>query len=166
MNASEVRFCPRCGSPITQAFRFGKTRPSCPECGWVFFADPKVAVAVLVQNAGMILLVRRANDPQRGKWTLPGGFMDAGEDPRQAAERECLEETGLQVRVNRLLEVVSHPADSPGAHLVLYYQAEYLSGELQPGDDAEQAAYYPLDRMPALAFEAPDTLQHYLSQGK
>jgi len=55
-----------------------------------------VAVAVLIERDGKVLLVRRANTPQKGMWTLPAGFVDAGEDPAQAAERECLEETGLK----------------------------------------------------------------------
>ena len=60
---------------------FGKLRPSCPACRWIYFSDPKVAVALLVVDQGRVLLARRANDPFRGDWTLPGGFVDAGEDP-------------------------------------------------------------------------------------
>ena len=57
---------------------------------------PKVAAGVVLIDADRVLLVRRVNEPYRGRWTLPAGFVDAGEDPRRAAERECLEETGLQ----------------------------------------------------------------------
>ena len=63
-------------------------------------------MAVLVEDDGQVLLVRRANEPQRGLWTLPAGFVDAGEDPVLAAERECLEETGLRVKITGLLDVI------------------------------------------------------------
>lgn len=154
MIEEEVRFCIRCGTPTERRKRFGKVRPVCAACGWVFFPDPKVAVAAIVcDERGQILLVRRANDPQRGLWTMPGGFMDAGEDPRQAAERECLEETGLQVRVDGLLDFVSRPASSMGAHLILYFCASVLTGTLQAGDDAEKTAFFSQEQIPPLAFE-------------
>jgi len=53
-------------------------RSVCPSCGFVHFTDPKVAVIALVTHADKILLARRAVDPAKGKWALPGGYMDAG----------------------------------------------------------------------------------------
>src|SRR5512144_614526 len=109
---TEFTFCPRCATALIREPRFGKERSVCPACGWIHFADPKVAAAVLVEQDGSVLLVRRANEPRRGLWTLPAGFVDAGEDPAQAAARECLEETGLQAQVTDLLTVLSgqeHP---------------------------------------------------------
>ena len=154
MIESGVRFCIRCGAPVEQQQRFGRVRPVCPQCDWVFFPDPKVAVTVLILQDGHILLVQRSNEPRRGCWTLPGGFMDAGEDPRCAAERECLEETGLHVRVTHFLQIIHQKREGPGADLVLYYRAEPLRGELQAGDDAAQVRYFPLTALPELAFIA------------
>ena len=150
--AGEIKYCPRCGTPLAQADRFGRLRPVCPACDWIYFADPKVAAAVLVEREGQVLLVRRANDPQRGLWTLPAGFIDGGEDPRLAAERECLEETGLQVRVTSLLDVMYGLEHPRGAHIIIFYSAETLAGELQPGDDVDAAAFFPRDELPPLAF--------------
>jgi NADH pyrophosphatase NudC (nudix superfamily) len=70
----------------------GRLRPVCPHCGHVHFSDPKVAVGVWIEKDGEILLVRRVNTIGQGKWTLPSGFVDAGEDPGDAAARECLED--------------------------------------------------------------------------
>jgi len=151
---SEANYCLRCGAPLVMAEQFGRQRPTCPACGWVYFADPKVAAAVLVERDGAVLLVRRAMDPERGRWTLPAGFVDAGEDPARAAERECLEETGLRVTVKRLLDVVFGQDHPRGAHIILVYQAEAVAGELTPGDDVDAAAYFPRDRLPELAFSA------------
>lgn len=152
MIADEVNFCPRCGTALVVENRFGRKRPACPHCDWVFFPDPKVAVAVLVEQGGDILLVRRVNDPWRGLWTLPAGFVDAGEDPVLAAERECFEETGLKVKVGELLDVLSGQEHPRGAHIIIFYRAEVISGNLRAGDDADRVGYFPRGDLPPLAF--------------
>ncbi len=136
------------------AERFGRLRPVCPSCGWVYFADPKVAAAVLVEKDGRVLLVRRINEPFRGLWTLPAGFVDAGEDPKAAAERECLEETGLVVHATGVLDIIPGREHPRGADFVIVYRGEVLSGDLQAGDDADQAGWFGLDALPELAFRA------------
>ena len=148
----EINYCLRCGHPVELAEHFGKLRPACPNCGWIYFADPKVAAAALIEQDDQILLVRRVNDPQRGLWTLPAGFVDAGEDPVEAIERECLEETGLQVKVQNLLDVIAGQEHPRGAHILIVYQVRVLSGEPHPGDDADMLAYFSRDHLPELAF--------------
>ena len=120
----------------------------------MYFADPKVAAAVLVEQDGRVLLVRRINEPFRGLWTLPAGFVDAEEDPAQAAARECLEETGLTVRVTRVLEVVAGREHPRGADFVIVYAAEVVSGELAAADDADAADWFARSDLPPLAFKA------------
>ena len=148
----EVNFCLRCGSRLTQAERFGRLRYVCPVCDWVYFADPKVAAAVLVEQDGGVLLVRRVNEPQRGLWSLPAGFIDAGEDPAAAAARECLEETGLQVQVEGLLDVIFGQEHPRGSHILIIYRASVLGGQLSPGDDVDGAAFFSRQALPPLAF--------------
>ncbi len=150
----KIKFCPRCGAAVAHENRFGKLRPICPQCGWIHFSDPKVAAAVLVEQDGRVLLVRRANEPFRGLWTLPAGFVDAGEDPAEAAERECLEETGLSVRVKRVVDVIAGREHPRGADFIIIYAAEILSGELIPADDADAAEWFPRNQLPPLAFRA------------
>jgi 8-oxo-dGTP diphosphatase len=153
MLEKEVNFCPRCGTPVVGAFLFGKDRKTCPACRWIFFADPKVAVAVLVEKDNQVLLVQRDNEPQRGKWTLPAGFVDAGEDPAEAAVRECLEETGLQVRITGLLTLLAGQEHDQGSHILIVYRAEWLGGQLAAGDDASQAGFFDRHHLPPLAFQ-------------
>jgi len=149
----EVKYCQRCGTAMTWQERFGRLRPVCPNCDWTYFPDPKVAAAVLVERDGNVLLVRRAIDPERGKWTLPAGFVDAGEDPARAAERECLEETGLGVHVTGLLDVLYGQEHPRGAHIVIFYQAEIVSGSLRPGDDVDGVDFFERAHLPPLAFK-------------
>ena len=141
----------------------GRLRPACEHCGWVFFPDPKVAVAALITINEKILLVRRTNEPFKGKWSLPAGFMDAEELPEAAVERECLEETGFQVRVLRFFDLISGRTHANGADLLLIFLAEPVSGELNAGDDADDADFFHLQNLPPLAFDNLDYLLHQLT---
>jgi 8-oxo-dGTP diphosphatase len=148
----DINYCVRCGTKLELMERVGAIRPTCPNCEWIYFADPKVAVAALIEKDGKVLLVRRANDPQRGLWSLPAGFVDAGEDPLQAIERECLEETGLRVRTTGLLDVIFGQEHPRGAHILIAYQAEIISGELLASDDVDRASFFSRSALPPLAF--------------
>lgn len=157
MLADEVHYCPRCGEKLVKHRVMEKSRPVCEACGWVYFADPKVATAVLIVEDGKVLLVKRKNSPKQGYWTLPAGFVDAGEDPRDAAVRECLEETGYQVKVIRLIDVIAGQEHSRGAHILILYQGEILGGTQNAGDDAAEVDFFALDDLPPLAFRATET---------
>src|SRR3712207_2379894 len=100
-----ISFCPQCGTAIVERPVGGKPRPACWQCGYVHFADPKVAATVLIEREGKLLLIRRNIDPGLGLWCLPGGFVDFGENPVEAAARECMEEVGLRVENLRLVDV-------------------------------------------------------------
>jgi 8-oxo-dGTP diphosphatase len=164
MLADEVNFCPRCGTELTQAERFGRLRPVCPHCDWVYFADPKVAVAILLEQGSQILMVRRAVDPARGLWTLPAGFVDAGENPERAAERELFEETGLQAQVTDLLDVMYGQEHPRGAHIVIFYRAKLLSGTLRADDDVDQVAFFSRNDLPPLAFSTTERILQKVAQ--
>jgi 8-oxo-dGTP diphosphatase len=151
---AQIKFCPRCATAVTHEEKFGMLRAVCPQCGWIHFLDPKVAAAVLVEQDGRVLLVRRANEPYRGLWTLPAGFVNGGEDPAQAAARECLEETGLVVEVKRVLDVIAGLEHNRGADFLIVYEATIISGQLVPADDADAAEWFAYDALPELAFKA------------
>ena len=159
MARSEFNYCPRCGASVGHELRFGKIRPVCPQCGWIHFVDPKVAAAVLIEQDGRVLLARRAGEPFRGMWTLPAGFINGGEDPAEAAARECLEETGLSVRVKRLVGVYSHPdqlvvyPDGNKAHIVaLHFEAEIIGGEPGLSNETTDFGYFDLEEIQGMDF--------------
>lgn len=147
-----VAFCPRCASPMRTRFVVDKPRRACPACGYVYFTDPKVGVGVAVLNDGKLLLVRRARNPERGKWSLPAGFVDQGEDPGVAAAREALEETGLVVAIDSVIDVYFNPPDQGSASIFILYRATRIEGEPVAGDDADAAGFFGLDQLPELAF--------------
>ena len=145
-------FCIRCGSGVEERFLFERSRPVCPACGWVHFSDPKVAVEILVEQDGQVLLVHRLNEPGKGQWSLPGGYMDSDEEPTRAAERECREETGLEVQVTRLIDVMQDREYANSADVVIAYAASISGGSLRAGDDAAEAAFFPRASLPPIAF--------------
>lgn len=107
-----------------------------------------------MEASGQVLLVRRVNEPYRGAWSLPAGFVNAYEDPARAAERECLEETGLTVSVTGLHEVITGREHERGSDILLLYRARVTGGELRAGDDADLVQFFSRDNLPPLAFRA------------
>ncbi|MBZ0280727.1 MAG: NUDIX domain-containing protein [Anaerolineae bacterium] len=148
----EAHFCAHCGAAMIQQERYGRLRPVCSACGQVVFFDPKVAVCTLIFQDERVLLIQRAGDPKKGFWALPAGFMEWDEDPQDAARRECLEETGLIVQIDRLIDVFYTPDDGGLADIVIAYAASISGGILQAADDAETVGWFTRDSLPELAF--------------
>lgn len=144
------RYCPRCAAPLEEREVAGRLRPQCPNCGYVVFHDPKVAVAVVVGKEGQVLLTKRNHEPGMGHWSFPSGYMDAGEKAEAAAVREVKEETNLDVRIERLLGVYSEEG-SPVVLIV--YGGSLLGGDLAPGPEAEAVGFFDPADLPDLAFD-------------
>lgn len=162
----EFAYCPRCATPLETRPVGDKPRRACPHCGYVYFTDPKVGVGVFVVEEGKVLLVRRRVPPEKGKWSIPAGFLDRGENPMETAVREALEETNLVVEIESLLNVYHNPTVSgPGASIFIMYKARLLGGELRAGDDAAAAAFFELDELPELAFDSTRDAIQQLTQG-
>lgn len=149
---AHIRFCVRCGAEMEVRDLAGLPRKACQRCDHVHFTDPKVGVGVVVLRENRLLLVRRAMEPERGKWALPGGFLDAGEDPRAKAAQEAWEEAGVEVEVTEVVDVFG--GTTGGADLFVLYAARWVSGEPRAGDDADGAAFFDADALPELAFES------------
>ena len=148
--AAAAAYCIRCGTPLATVERRGRALRRCPSCGWTAFADPKVGVGALVVDDDRVLLVRRGVEPGLGRWSVPAGYLDAGEDPAVAVAREVVEETGMTVTVGALLDTVVNPPGL-GASLFLLYAATVTGGRLTAGDDATEAGWFAPDRLPDLA---------------
>ena len=147
----EVKFCPRCGTPAQSRYRFGTLRPVCPACGFIHFANPRVAVALFVADRDRVLLVKRKFAPEQGRWALAAGFVDFGEAPEAGAVREMREETGLDVVIERMLELSFNEADKV---IVILYQARVAGGVLAANDDVEEARWFSGSELPELAFDS------------
>jgi 8-oxo-dGTP diphosphatase len=148
-------FCPRCGKKLAPGR--GRADPfRCAFCGFVKYENPYPGVVVLVQDEDRVLLCRRGPQSfEPGKWCLPGGFMEWDEDFLTTGIRETREETGLEIRIEAVLSVVSN-ALAPHLHtLVVVLLGRVTGGRMTAGDDAVEVRWAPLSGpLPEMAFEA------------
>jgi len=126
----EERFCSRCGKPLTPREEGGRIRAACPGCGHIVFGRFSVGVGGLLFHQRHALLVQRAHDPGKGRWTLPGGYVEEDEAPHVAIVREVLEETGLSVRPRSLM-AIRHAQTPREQNLYLVFSLE-LDGPPEP----------------------------------
>ena len=148
-------FCPYCGLRLTEKFYENRKRLFCSHCNDPIYENPVPATCLVVTDGkGRVLLVQRSVDPQKGLWCLPGGFIELGESPESAALRELYEETGLTGQIHKLLGVMTNPSQLYDSVLLVGYWIKVYSGNLIAGDDACDAAYFPPDSLPEIAFES------------
>ncbi|GLS35100.1 DNA mismatch repair protein MutT [Mesorhizobium tianshanense] len=117
------------------------------------------ASAVVRDEQERILLVQRANPPDKGCWTLPGGRVDPGETLEQAAIREVFEETGLVIRIVRELGQLDVPDGKGGIYEIHDFLAEKIDGKAVAGDDAAAIGWFRNDELSKLPL-TPDLLQY------
>ena len=153
---SVYRFCPCCAGELVQREDFeGRARLACRSCGFVLELNPVLGVAVVLVEDGRILLARRRYTQTAGMWCIPCGKVEQGEDVREAARREFLEETGLEVELVDTLFVHSSFQKPHRPVLGVWFSGRVVGGELTAGDEVQELAFFPLDTPPAdLAFEA------------
>ncbi|MCK4550213.1 MAG: NUDIX hydrolase [Candidatus Krumholzibacteria bacterium] len=154
------KYCPWCGKPLTTRAEDGRVRLYCEAEQRFLYENPVPAsTAVLFDDKDRILLVLRNREPGAGEWSLPGGFVENGESPEDAAKRELLEETGLSAYGPALIDVIYQESVFYGTCLLIIgYSFEGFSGDITPGDDASDARFFPLDELPPLAFESHRTI--------
>ena len=99
-------------------------------------------VGAVITDGGQILLIRRGHEPEAGRWSLPGGRIEAGETDRQALVREVREETGLEVTPGRLIGAVDRPRPDGRVLVIRDYAATVTGGTLAAGDDAADARWF------------------------
>ncbi len=160
------RFCPLCGGPLESRLLKDGDPPRlvCGACGFIFYLDPKLAVGtVIIDDRRRIALVKRAIDPGYGKWVFPGGYVDRGEEVQRAAVREAREETGLDVHIDRLINIYSYTGRTA---VIVVYAATMIGGALACDDESLEAKFFEPEAIPwdELAFRSTgEALQEFLS---
>lgn len=166
MWAFRARYCALCGAELIVALVEGRERKRCTACAFVLYLNPASAAAgVVLDDDGSVLLMRRAIEPFRGSWALPAGYQEYDEDPRQTVVREIFEETGVRAEVVELLDVIFVPDDPRKPANVTVFLCRQVGGTIAAGDDAMEAAWFPLDRLPGnLGFECNVTILESVRQ--
>ena len=168
--AKRFRFCPFCGG---SHFEWeGRKSHLCADCGHRFFTNPAAAVIAVIENErGEVLFVRRKYDPAKGMLDLPGGFVDCGERAEDALKREVLEEVGLQVVGADFLTTLPNTYLYDG---LLYYTTDLAFrckvGDwslLSAGDDAAECRLMPLSsvKLDDIGLDSIRKLVELLQQG-
>jgi 8-oxo-dGTP diphosphatase len=170
MTYREKKYCPFCGGNLFDYIEVDRLRKKCGSCDTIMYENPIPATALIVvnpQNANEIALVKRAVEPCKGEFSLPGGFLELDETPEQGAIRELHEETGLEGRVKKLLGIKNQYSPQYISVLLLCFEMEILSGIIVGGDDSDFAAYFPLDDHPPIAFDTHRYfVENYIAQLK
>jgi 8-oxo-dGTP diphosphatase len=141
--------CPRCGARLPPA-----RRPACTWCGWARHENPPLAVVAVVRRPdGHVLMVHRAPGAiAAGAWSLPGGFVDPGEDPEEALGRELEEEVGVRL-VGATVASVDLNRDHRSKPVVVITYDAVVEGEPKASDDADRVGWFDTKELPPLAFE-------------
>jgi len=155
----EKRFCPLCGNRLEKISHDHRMRLVCTVCKKPLYENPLPATAAVILDHGdHLLLVKRGMEPSKGKWCLPGGFVELDEGPAQGVVRELAEETGLIGEVEQLLDCVYENNPFYGPVIIMGYQLTAQGGELEAGDDAVAVQYFPLTTLPPIAFDSHQTI--------
>ncbi|HON59291.1 MAG TPA: NUDIX hydrolase [Smithella sp.] len=148
------KYCIYCGGKTIKKSEDNVRRDYCPSCNSFFYENPLPVVSSILESSRQILLVKRARKPSQGLWCLPTGFAEAGESIEEATLRELEEETGIKGKIIKLLDVDSYKSRFYGDLLFLTFIVEQSGGKLLAGDDCSEACFWPVNKLPPLAFRS------------
>ncbi len=128
---------------------------------------PIASAHAIILRGDRVLLIRRAHEPSKGRWSVPGGMIELGETMREAVQREVREECGIKIEVGNVIDVVnSIVLDESGRvrfhYVVIYLLAQYASGEINAGSDASDACW--VTRQESDSLDMPTTVRKIVQQ--
>lgn len=150
-------YCPYCGVRLDYVYT-DAIRPTCKSCGYRQFMNPTVGVAVVVLKGNRVLLGKRKSKPFAGRWCIPCGHVELGEDIREAAVREFLEETGLLVRLGEVIDVHSNWHNPNHLTVGVWFKGEVIGGTLRAGSDLTDVNYFSIKEIYSLDMAFPTDL--------
>lgn len=146
----EYKFCPTCSAKLARNRVDGKKLLSCSKCGFVFWNNPKPVVSVIIKKTNKVLLLKRAREPLKDYWCLPGGYVNYSEKPEEAAIRETKEETGLDVEIKKLICVYQINNDPRGINLDIIYTGSVAGGKIKTNTEISEFKYFSANKLPEL----------------
>lgn len=150
---AHLEYCSNCGEKNIFGLMEGQNRFHCISCKKIHYENPNPTATLICVYKNKLLLVKRAVEPAKGQWGLPGGFIELGETPDEGAIRELKEETNLSGKPFQFLGYCSHHNTIFGDVLLLGIEMKIENwSEMEAGDDAAEARLFNLKDLPPLAF--------------
>ena len=147
-------YCPNCSNLLTHLQKIKRKYLFCIKCNKPIYQHTPQTAACIVQNTNNeILLVKRKNNPFIGMWSLPAGFAEYGENPIDTAIRELKEETGLLAKYNYVVGVYLADDHPKTYSMLTVIKTKDVKGKIKPSDDADEAKYFDLHKLPKIAFK-------------
>ena len=142
-----MKFCSRCGGQIERRVPDGdnRERAVCGACEHIHYENPRVVVGCVVEDAGRVLMCKRAIEPRMGRWTLPAGFLELGESSAEGAVRETHEEAGASVEIVAPYTHLDVPAIG---QVYLFYRARMRSPEYAAGPESLEVQWMTPQQLP------------------
>lgn len=161
-----MKYCSDCGALVELRIPADETKARyiCTVCNLIHYQNPRLVIAAIPQWEDKVLLCRRAIEPQYGKWTLPGGFMENGESTGQTAVRETLEEANARITIIDLYAMYSLPYINQ-VHLV--FRSQLVDLDFNPGQESLEVKLFTESEIPwdELAFRPLRySLEHYFNE--
>ena len=141
----DFKFCPHCATALDRRILHSLERLVCPGCGFIFWQNPIVGVAVIIlDDENRLLLGKRSRGVYEDQWCIPCGYVECDEHVRDAAQREFREETGLEVRVGDVYTVHSNFHNPKVQTVGIWFRGTVTGGKLAASDDLNAVSYVPL----------------------
>jgi 8-oxo-dGTP diphosphatase len=149
--SSSTNFCIKCGNRTKEQLAEGRLRQICMNCGNIHYKQLIVGAGTFVERNGELLLIKRKMEPFLGTWCLPGGHVEDNEDPKDAAKRETLEETGLDITLTKPANVFFFNDHPKGSGIFLVYSTNGPLGEAISTAEGENPSYFSRAEIPNLS---------------
>lgn len=160
------KFCPNCKTDLQRKIIDGKERFFCPSCDFIFWNNPKPVVSMLLQHNNELLMLKRATEPLKGYWCLPGGYINYEETPEQAIKREVKEEIGVEVSIECLIGVYQIDNDPRGINIDIIYEGK-LEGDVHLSDEHSKFKFVSFEKLPDnIAYKHREAINDWLNRRK
>lgn len=144
------KFCPDCKTKLGRKEINKKNLLLCPNCGFIFWNNPKPVTSAILEKDGKILMIKRSKEPLKDYWVLPGGYINYEEKSEDALIREIKEETNLDISIISLVGVYQIDNDPGGINLDIIYKGLINSGVLKIDEESSEYDFFSMDELPKL----------------
>lgn len=158
------KFCPNCKTKLERELLDGRERFFCPSCDFIFWNNPKPVVSILLYEGEKILMLQRANEPLKGYWCLPGGYINYDETPEEAIKRELKEEVGTDILIEDLIGVYRIDNDLRGINIDVIYAGQ-VKGKVILSGEHQRHKLFSRDKLPdKIAYKHREAIKDWLQK--